>query len=63
MVKPFIRLIKKNMPFIFNNKYIKAFKELKNRLISSLVLCYYNLNFKLMLKMDASDGVVVGVFL
>jgi len=51
------------MPFIFNDKYIKAFKELKNRLISSLVLYYYNLDFKLMLETDVSDGVVVGVFL
>jgi len=55
--------MKKNISFIFNNKYIKAFKELKNRLISSLILYYYNLDFKLMLKMDTSNGVVVEVFL
>jgi len=54
---------KKNMLFIFNNKYIKAFKELKNQLISSLVLHYYDLDFKLMLEMDASDGVVVEILL
>jgi len=51
------------MLFIFNNKYIKAFKELKNRLISSLVLYYYNLDFKLMLEINASNRVVAGVFL
>jgi len=51
------------MPFIFNNKYIKAFKELKNRLILSLILYYYNLDLKLILEMDASNGVVVGVLL
>jgi len=50
------------MPFIFNNKYIKTFKELKNRLIFFLILCYYNLNLKLILEIDISDGVVAGVF-
>jgi len=51
------------MPFMFDNKYIKTFKELKNWLISSPILYYYNLDLKLMLEMDASDGVVIGVFL
>ena len=51
------------MPFIFNNNYIEAFKELKDQLISSLILRYYNLDLKLMLEMDASNRVVVGVLL
>jgi len=51
------------MSFIFNNKYIKAFKELKNRLISSLVLYYYNLDLKLILEIDAFNRVVARVFL
>jgi len=51
------------MSFIFNNNCIKAFKELKDRLISSLILYYYNLDLKLMLEIDASDEVVVGVLL
>jgi len=51
------------MPFIFDDKYIKAFKELKNRLISSLILYYYNLDLKLILEINASDGVIAGVFL
>jgi len=51
------------MPFTFDNKYIEAFKELKNRLISSLILRYYNLDFKLILETNTSDGVVVGVLL
>jgi len=51
------------MPFTFNNKYIETFKELKNRLISSPILCYYDLDFKLILEMDVSDGVVAGVLL
>jgi len=51
------------MSFIFNNNYIKAFKELKDQLISSLIFCYYNLDLKLMLETDASNRVVVGVLL
>ena len=51
------------MPFIFNNNYIEAFGELKDRLISSLILYYYNLDLKLMLETDASNRVVAGVLL
>jgi len=51
------------MPFTFNNKYIKTFKKLKNRLISSLILRYYNLDFKLMLETDTFNGVVARVLL
>jgi hypothetical protein len=40
---------------------MEAFKELKDQLISSLVFCYYNLDFKLMLETDASDKVVAGI--
>jgi len=49
--------------FIFNNNYIKAFKELKDQLISSLILYYYNLNLELILETDASNKIVVGVLL
>jgi hypothetical protein len=49
------------MPFVFNNDYIKAFKELKNQLISSPILYYYDLDFKLMLKTDTSNRVVAGI--
>jgi len=58
-----MRLTKNNMPFIFNNSYIEAFKQLKNWLISSLILYYYNPDLKLILETDASDRVVVGVLL
>jgi len=51
------------MPFIFNNSYIEAFKEIKDRLISSLILYYYNPDLKLMLEMDASNRVVAGILL
>jgi len=51
------------MPFIFNNNCIETFKELKDQLISSLILCYYNPDLKLMLETDASNKVVVGILL
>jgi len=51
------------MPFIFGNNYIKAFKELKNRLISSLIFYYYNLDVELILETDISNRIVVGVLL
>jgi len=51
------------MPFIFNNNYIKAFKEIKNRLISFLILYYYNLDLKLILKTDTSNRVIAGILL
>ena len=51
------------MPFIFNNNCIKAFKELKNQFISSLILCHYNLDLELILKIDAFNGVIAGILL
>ena len=51
------------MSFIFNNNCIKAFKELKDRLISSLILYHYNPDLKLILETDASNRVVAGVLL
>jgi len=49
------------MPFVFDDNYIKTFKELKNWLTSSLVLYHYNLDFKLILETDTSNGVIAGV--
>ena len=49
------------MPFIFNNDCLKVFKELKDWLISSLILYYYNLDLKLILKTDTFNGVIVGI--
>ena len=51
------------MPFVFNNDCLEAFKELKNQFISSLILCYYNLDFKLILEIDAFNRVVAGILL
>jgi len=49
------------MPFVFNNNYIEAFKEIKDRLISFLVLYYYNLDLKLMLETDTFNRVIAGI--
>jgi len=51
------------MPFIFNNNYIEVFRELKDWLISSLILYYYNLDLKLILETNASNRVIAGVLL
>jgi len=60
---PLIRLTRKDMPFVFNNNYIEAFGELKDRLISFLILCHYDLDLELMLETDASNRVVAGILL
>jgi len=49
------------MPFIFNNDYIEAFGELKDRLISSLILYHYDPDLELMLETDAFNRVIVGI--
>jgi len=60
---PLIRLTRKDTPFVFSNDYIEAFGELKDRLISSLILCYYNLDLKSILETDASNRVIAGILL
>ena len=42
---------------------MEAFRELKDQLISSLILYYYNLDLKLILKTDASNRVIAGILL
>ena len=61
MVKPLVQLTQKNTPFIFNNNCLEAFKELKNQLISYPILCYYDLDLKLMLKTDTSNRVIAKI--
>ena len=63
MAKPLIQLIKNNTPFVFDNNYTEAFKELKDRLTFSLILRHYNPDLKLILETDASNRVVAGVLL
>jgi len=63
MATPLIQLTQKDTPFVFNNDYIEAFGELKDRLISSPILCHYNPDLKSMLKTDASNRVIAGILL
>jgi len=63
MAKPLIQLTQKGTPFIFSNDYIEAFRELKDRLISSLILYHYNPDLKLILEIDAFNKVIAGVLL
>ena len=51
------------MPFIFNSDCIEAFNKLKDQFISFPILYYYNPDLKLMLKIDASNRVLAGIFL
>jgi len=60
---PLIQLTRKDTPFVFNNNYIEAFGELKDWLISSLILYHYNPDLKLMLEMDTSNRVIAGILL
>ena len=61
VAKPLVRLTKNNTPFVFNDNCTEAFKELKDRLTSSLILRHYDPDLKSILETDASDGVVAGV--
>jgi hypothetical protein len=49
------------MPFHFNNNYIKAFKKLKYRLISTPLLRYYQPELESILEIDVLDGIVAGI--
>jgi hypothetical protein len=60
-VKPLARLIVKDIFFYFNNDYIEAFKELKHRLISALLLCYYWPELESILEINVLNGVVIGI--
>ena len=54
--------MRKDIFFVFNEDYKEAFKKLKTRLTSALILNYYNLERQIILELDASDGVTTGIF-
>jgi hypothetical protein len=49
--------------FNFNNKYKEAFDKLKNRLISTLIIYYYNFSKDMILETNISNRVILGVLL
>ena len=62
IVKPLVNLIKMNVPFSFNQVCTEVFQELKNKLTSVSLLQHYDMNLSTMVKTDASDRVVAGIF-
>ena len=61
MAKPLVQLTKAHVPFIFDRPCQDAFQELKQRLVSALILRHYNYSLESMLETDASDGVIARV--
>ena len=57
-----MRLTKKNIIFVFNENYKKAFEELKTKLISIPILDYYDLEWKTILKLNISNDITIGIF-
>ncbi len=53
----------KNALFNFTNKCLRAFEELKSRIVNALVLAYYDLNKVSWIQTDVFDGVITRVFL
>ena len=60
-MKPLSNLVRKDTPFIFDAVYLEAFKELKRRLTSTLILAYYNTSCESILETDILNRVVGGV--
>ena len=58
-----MRLIKKDIIFVFNENYKEAFEEFKIKLIFILILDYYNLEWEIILELNVLDGVIIGIFL
>jgi hypothetical protein len=56
-------LTKKGVIFNFDSKCKEAFDELKNRLISTLIIHHYDFGKDTMLETNTSNGVVLGVLL
>ena len=47
---------------MFNKGCYKAFKEIKLRLTIAPILKHYHLEYESIIEIDASDGVIAGVF-
>ncbi len=53
----------KSTLFNFTNKYLRAFEELKSRIVNAPVLAYYDPKKASQIETNASDGVIARVFL
>ena len=62
ITQPFNCLTGKDQPFNFNAICKKAFDKLKKQLISVSVLAHFHSEWSLMLKTDASDSAIAGIF-
>jgi hypothetical protein len=63
IARPLNRLVRKDQVFVFDQACMNAFQELKNRLVSALLLVHFNPELPLRMETDASDGVIAGVLL
>ena len=54
--------MKKNIVFVFNENYKKAFKEFKIKLTSISILGYYDPERETMLELDVSDNITANIF-
>jgi hypothetical protein len=63
IARPLTQLTRKDVPFVFDAECLEAFKILKEKLMSALILIYYDPIKKTWLETDASDSVVAGVLL
>ena len=62
-MKFLIRLIRKEVSFLFDTDYNRAFLELKKRLVSILILIHYYPDRKIKIETDALDGIIAGAIL
>jgi len=61
--KLLFRLIKKKIIFVFNENCRKVFAKLKKRLLIIFILTYYDLYREIRLKTDASNKIIIKIFL
>ena len=61
VAKPLLRLVRKETPFVFDSTCLQAFRELKRRLVSTLLLVYHDPVRPQRMETDASDRVIAGV--
>jgi hypothetical protein len=63
IAKPLNRLTRKDVSFLFDAECMKAFKTLKEKLLSAPILVHYRPDRETRIETDASDGVLAGVLL